>query len=163
MDPAWLPRLLRLDESGGDWTRFCESVYSIFARDFIGSQPQLEGRWVRCRRDPLYEGKEAGFWHCVQEGADEDSRSPDIRRCERIAWVRALIEHANDPQIQAWRAVRGTDNRRVLWFREEFVVVLGERTSRGGREYFQLITAYCTDRQHTKQRLRNESARSKNG
>lgn len=162
-DPDWLPELLRMDDHGGRWQEFCDAVYAVFNRDFIASQPNLDGEWVRCRRDPLYDGKEAGFWHCVQQGADEAARTPDMGRCERIAWIRAIIEHAHEESIDRWTTTRGTDSRCVLWFREEYVVILGNRTARSGRKYKQLITAYGTDREHTKRKLRAERDWSKNG
>lgn len=162
-DPVWLPDLLRLSDHAGKWQDYCDAVYAVFNGDFIASQPQLDGEWVRCRRDPLYEGKEAGFWHCVQQGADEEARTPDTLRCERIAWIRAIIEHVSEANVERWTTIRGTDSRCVLWFREEYVVILGNRTSRNGRGYKQLITAYCTDREHTKRKLRKERERSKNG
>ena len=162
-DPDWLPDLLQLSDHSGKWQEYCDAVYAVFNRDFISSQPQLDGQWVRCRRDPLYDGKEAGFWHCVQQGADEEARISDTQRCERIAWIRAIIEHASESPVERWTTTRGSDSRCVLWFREEYVVILGNRTSRHGREYKQLITAYCTDRDHTKRKLRKERDKCKNG
>jgi hypothetical protein len=162
--PDWLPPLLRLTEYGGDWNRYINEVFAIFHRDFIQSQPRFQGCWVRCRRDPLYNGKEAGFWHCVQEGADEQWRMPDLRRCERIEWVRAVIEHCGGPGVDHWTNRRGSDIRHLLWCMEEFLIVLGERTrKRDGFRYFQLITAYCTPEEHSKRRLRAERDASGNG
>ncbi len=162
-DPAWLPPLITLKDVSGDWSAYCERVYAVFKRDFIESQPQFRGEWVRCRRDPKYDGKEAGFWHCVQEGADEAQRTPDLRRCERIAWIRALIEHPDAAGVDVWKTKRGADQRHVIWFREEYVVVLADRRSGTGRAYKQLVTAYCTDREHTKRRLRKERDAARNG
>lgn len=74
---------------------------------------------------------------------------------ERIGWVRALIDHANDPDIDAWWTTRGSDRRRCLWFREEFLVVLAKRV-RDRDQYWQLITAYDTPQEHRKRNLRRE-------
>ena len=105
--PQWLPNLICLADYGGEWAQYIEAVYSAFRRDLIESQPRLRGRWVRCRRDPLYDGKEAAFWHCIQEGADDEQRIPNLRRCERIGWVRAVIDNADEPAILAWPTRRG--------------------------------------------------------
>lgn len=156
--PDWLPPLVCLADYGGEWNRYVNEVFALFHRDFIQSQPKFEGRWVRCRRDPLYDGKEAGFWHCVQEGADEEQRTPDLRRCERVGWIRAVIEHPADRRVEKWRAHKGHEYRTYLWLGEEYLVVLGER---GG--YYQLITAFCTDRDHTIRKLRRERDASRNG
>ena len=155
--PVWLPPLITLDDYDSDWSLYVDAIYAIFWRDFVEAQPKLQGRWVRCRRDPLYDGKVAGFWHCIQEGADEEERTPDLRRCERIAWIRAVIENARQPDVDDWPNVRGSDKRRLLWYREEYLVVLADRMrQRDGFEYLQLITAYCTPAEHTRRKLRKE-------
>jgi len=144
-------------EAGGDWKMYVEMIYGTFRRDFIESQPRLQGKWVRCRRDPLFDGKEAGFWHCISEGPDEDSRQPDLRRCERIGWIRPIIENAPIATIDVWQNTRGSDKRTLLWFSEEFLVVLAQRTRARDRfEYYQLITAYCTEQPSRKRKLIRE-------
>ena len=155
--PDWLPELIRLSDYGGKWGDYVEAVYEVFRRDFIESQPKYLARWVRCRLDPLYGSKEAAFWHCIQEGADEAQRTPSFRRCERIAWPRAIIENAHDPAVQVWATRRRRESRTCLWYGEEYLVVLGER-----RRFWQLITAYPTDREHTRRNLRKDMMRAKN-
>ena len=154
----WLPSLIRLEDYDGNWDKYINAVFAIFYHDFIETQPRFAGKWIRCRRDPIQDGKEAGFWHCVSEGADENQRTPDLRRCERIAWVRKVIEHANDADVDVWMQRKGRDQRIHIWYQETYLVVLGER----GR-YYQLITAFCTDREHTKQKKRRERDASRNG
>ena len=165
-DPLWLPELVLLEGYEGDWDRYLEAVYAVFQRDFIRSQPIFQGRWVRCRRDPLEQGKEAGFWHCTSGGKDESQRVPDLRRMERIGWVRSLIQNANDPTVETWEVMRGMDRRWCLWFREEFLVVLAARVrKRDGFRYWQLITAYDTPEEHRIKILRKErdAWKAKNG
>ncbi len=156
----WLPSLIELDEYGGNWKQYIDGVYAVFHRDFIASQPKFRGGWVRCRRDPIADGKEAGFWHCISEGRDEVSRTPDMRRCERVAWVRATIENSADSSIDIWIRDDGRRGRRVhIWFDEQYLVVLGERKA-GSR--YQLVTAFCTDREHTIRKKRKERDASRN-
>jgi hypothetical protein len=165
-DPDWLPAMLELNDFGGDWNRFLEAVYGEFYRDFIQQQAKFQGNWVRCRRDPISLGKEAGFWHCISGGADEAARNPEIRRMERIRWARAVIEHASDPNVACWPVYRGSDRRWCLWFREEYLVVLAERTRKhDGFRYCQLITAYDTPQEHRKAKLRRErdACQARNG
>lgn len=164
--PEWLPDLLLLETFGGDWQRYEDEVYSIFFRDFIETQPKFQDKWVRCRRD-LIKNKEAAFWHCTSEGPDENNRVPDIRRCERIRWIKAIIENSTNPQIDCWSVKRGGETRWILWFNEEFLIVLGERQRiRDGFTYMQLITVYCTEEERRKEKLRkekDESTKTKNG
>ena len=161
-EPEWLQPLVLLQDYGGDWKQYIDQVYSVFYGDFIQSQPRFRSRWVRCRRDPIYDGKEAGFWHCTSEGSEEESRKPDLRRCERIRWVAAVIENSDDPHhVETWAEDR--DRRGItwhLWYGERYLVVLGQR--RKG-QLFQLITAYCTDRHATVAKLRQRRDRHTNG
>jgi hypothetical protein len=154
----WLPDLWTLPDADGDWKTFIEEAYAIFRRDFVESQPRFEGLWVRCRRDPVdEEGKVAGFWHCTSEGAEESSRNPALRRCERIAWVRAIIENSTEPCVDVWDNERRGEMRTLLWYREKFLVVLAVRVRpRDGFRYYQLITAYDTPEEHRKRKLRQE-------
>jgi hypothetical protein len=157
-EDVWLPDLWTLPEVRGDWETFVEHAYTLFRRDFVESQPRYRGRWVRCRRDPMEaDGKEAGFWHCTSEGPNEQERTPSIRRCERIAWVRAIIENSTKPGVDVWENERGGETRTLLWYREEFLVVLAVRVRpRDGFRYFQLITAYNTPEEHRRRKLRKE-------
>jgi hypothetical protein len=155
--PQWLPDLIHLNDYSGNWQKYIDYVFSIFYKDFIQSQPKFESKWVRCRRDPIFDGKEAGFWHCTSDGQDESQRIPDLRRCERIGWIRAIIENCEYKDILLWKSKKNSEIRVYLWFNEEYVVVLGVRN-----RFFQLITAFCTDRNHTRERLKKEYERSKN-
>jgi len=155
--PAWLPDLMPLSDYGGDWGKYINAVFAVFYKDFIVSQPKFNACSVQCRRDPMYDGKEAGFWHCVSGGANEQNRIPDMRRCEAIGWIRAIIENCNDSLIKVWKSKKKSDVRVYLWFNEKYLVVVGER-----KKYLQLITAFNTDRDHTVRKLQREYERSIN-
>lgn len=153
--PNWLPELIKLNDYDGDWKRYIEAVFAVFYRDFIESQPKFKDLWVRCRRDPIYDGKEAGFWHCTSDGLDENHRIPDLRRCERIAWIRTVID--NYKECTVWANYRSQEKRWLIWLNEEFLVVLAERErKRDGFKYMQLITSYCTIEEHRKAKLQKE-------
>lgn len=155
--PAWLPSLLLMADHDNIFPIYIEAVYDVFRRDFVDSQPKLNGKWVRHRRDPIYDGKEAGFWHCASTGDNEDDRLPDMARCERIGWIRAVIENAAEPEINIWENKRGANTNTLLWFDEDYLVILGNRTRvRDGFQYYQLLTAYCTWEESRKKKLRRE-------
>jgi len=149
--PHWLPELLLFEDYGGCWQRYEDEVYSKFYTDFIASKPFYEGMQVEITKN-LIKGKERSFWHCIQEGRVEEERTPDLKRCERIAWIRAIIEHSSEPTIKKWQNKKGRNTRQLLWFEEaEFLVVLEKRA-----KTWLLWTAYCTTWKHTKDRLRKE-------
>lgn len=154
--PNWLPPLIKLEDSCGNWEKYVEKVFSLFYEDFISSQPKFQNLWVRCRRD-LIDGKEAGFWHCISDGPNEHDRIPDLRRCERIFWICAIIENSQEEEVDCWPNYRYGEERWLLWLNEEFLIVLAKRIrKRNNFRYFQLITAYCTDEKHRKEKLRKE-------
>lgn len=154
-DPDWLPELL---EFAGDWNAFVDAVYARFVEDLVQHQTHFRGVRVGVRHHPASCGKGHGFWHCVSEGGLEDARTPDLERCRRITWIRAIVENATRPEVQHWTNQRGGETRHLLWFREEYLVVLAERQG-----YYLLKTAYPTNREHTKRKLRKERDQAKNG
>jgi hypothetical protein len=164
--PDWLPDLIKLEDFDGDWNRYINKVFSIFYENFIEIQPKFQNMWIRCRRD-LIKGKEAAFWHRTSEGPDENNRTPDIKRCERISWIKAVIDHSDSFEVDCWSSRRRGEIRWLLWFNEEFLIVLGERQrKRDGFKYMQLITVYCTEEENRKNKLRKERDefnKSKNG
>jgi len=150
--PSWLPPLLLLEAYNGNWDDYLDALYSIFKKDFVIKQPQFESFRVGIKRHPLTKGKETTFWHLVSEGRVEDDRLPDLRRCERIRWVRAIIEHSDDSAIKVWRNKKSRDKRICLWLdNQEYLVILAER-----KRYVILWTAYLVPQAHYKKKLQKE-------
>lgn len=145
------PELILFSDFDGDWTLYEAALDEIFVRE-IRSGLTLDGLPVHCRRIPESDGRWAAFWHLIQEGKIEDERTPDLRRCERIRWVRWVIDNANSaPEILRWENARGTEKNVLLWYREEYLVVLSKRSG-----YLLLKTAYCTDKKGRIADLRRE-------
>ena len=153
--PDWLPEIFEFE---GDWNAFINAVYAKFCDDLVRNTVLFQGSRVSVRRKPETDGKGFGFWHCVSEGQDETSRIPDLSRCERICWIRAVIENHSDPRIDHWTNERGRETNHLLWLDEQYLVVLAQRNG-----YFLLKTAYLTEREHKIRKLRKERDDSKNG
>ena len=150
--PAWLPPLITMNDFGGDWERFVAAVYAQFKADFIDRMPAFRGTPLRLKRYPMMAGKEATFWHMTSEGKIEDERPPDFRRCERIAWVAAIIEHSDDPAVKVWENERKGERRVLLWLdAHDFLVVLAVRSG-----YLLPWTAYPVPHDHTRRKLTKE-------
>lgn len=154
---AWLPELVFLENNGGDWKRFLETVYEYFVTDFVDNKPVYQGRRLGLKRHPMVDGKEATFWHMTSEGNIECERTPDIRRMERIRWPRPVIEEAVESKgstvVKVWRNTRGKNETRVLlWLEsEQYLVVLADRG-----EYILPWTAYPVTRPHQQRKLQKE-------
>ena len=136
----------------GDWIFYEKQLDRIFIDEIARGNLQFRGRPVRCRRHPETAGRWAAFWHLVQEGRAEDVRTPDLRRCERLRWVRWVIENAAGNRcIDEWQNERGAEKNTLLWYREEYLVVLAQR-----RDYWLLKTAYCTEQSGRIRKLQRE-------
>ena len=98
--PEWLPPLVLFNDHGGNWHAYLDAIYAWFKQDFVDTKPTFQGRRLGLKRQPVTHGKEATFWHMIQEGSVEVDRTPDFRRCERIRWPRPIIEHDADPAIK---------------------------------------------------------------
>lgn len=154
--PDWLPPLVLLNDYGGNWHRYIEAVYDYFRQDFLDRQPVFRGRRLGLKRHPMTNGKEATFWHMTSEGKEEDDRTPDLRRCERIRWPKPVIEHSEADVVKVWtnirRSAKGVETRICLWLEaQEYLVILADRG-----EYLLPWTAYIVDMPHQKMKLQKE-------
>src|SRR3546814_6601574 len=92
------------------WPAYETELHRIFIAEIARGGIEFDGFRVNCRRLPEAAGRWASFWHLVQEGRVEDDRLPDLRRCERIRWVRWVIENATaNAEIDIWQNTRGTE------------------------------------------------------
>ena len=146
------PDLVSFSGFGGDWKAYETALYRIFREEIADGSLRFRGLPVRCRRRPETGGRWAAFRHLVQEGQAEEDRTPDLRRCERIRWIRWMIENGEThPTIDEWQNTRRTETNTLLWYREDYLVVLTRR-----RNYWLLKTAYCTERRGRIEQLRRE-------
>ena len=149
---AALPNLVLFQ---GDWRQYVEDLYAIYLGDIVNSGLTFQGLPVKSQYRPPSQGKGYGFWHVISDGATEEDRIPDFRRCKRICWIAWLIQNVDkDPRISWWENRRGRNTHVVIWIEEqEFVVVLAKR-----RDYFLLKTAYCPQT-HRSRAFRKERAK----
>jgi len=155
----WLPPLVCLPDYQNDFTKYLGAVYAYFKEDFIDSKVLFEKTRISLKRHPQFQNKEYVFWHITSEGDVETERTPDIRRCERIRWIKPIIENASGPAVKQWENNRKGDRRVCLWLEEEdYLVVLALR-----KDYVLLWTAYMTNFENTRQKLQKEYKRSLKG
>ncbi len=146
------PDLITLAAFNGDWAAYEDALHEVFINEIARGGLIFDGLGVSCRRIPESGNRWASFWHLIQEGRIEDDRTPDLRRCERIRWVRWVILNAGaEPAIDVWRNQRKSESSILLWYREEYLVVLSARQG-----YHLLKTAYCTEQSRRIEQLRRE-------
>lgn len=147
----WLPKLEYYENYGRSWNDYESALYAIFKTDFIDSQPFFHGKPVHIRKHPIEYGKEEAFFHVTcQDYQKNHDRSPDLRRCERIRWIKAFIEHYADcDTMKIWdEPIRSKVRTHLLLEEERYIVVLEKRAN-----YYLLVTAFYLEHEHT---LRNK-------
>lgn len=161
--PGWLPDELPFE---GEWHDMADTFYARYVQDIVKGNLTYLGRRIAVRKHPLTEGKGSGFWHCISDGVIEDDRVPDPDRCRRIGWIRAIIENCDDDAVETWVETNRGQTDHLLWFREEYVVILSERgrAEDGGPDCYLLKSAYTTlrRRQREKKRLACDAAQKAN-
>ncbi len=154
----WLPKENELDIN--DYQNEMRKAYDIFYNDFITSKPKINGFEVMVRRYPEDETNHrySSFNHITTKDYDKIQgnssnycdRYPDIKRIERIAWVRKIIEHYDCKPIQncncrgvmTWyEQYRSTYRMNIMLYDENFLIVL-EKNKNG---FYFLITAFYFD------------------
>jgi len=150
----WLPPILTLGNCGGSWDVYLETQYQKFRADFIGSKPSVfhPKNWST-KRHPLSGGKEATFWHITSEGTTEEDRVPDMRRMERVGWIRPMIDaHSSKDRVCSWPTERKGESRPNIAVPDfSFIVVLEEHPT-----YVMLWTAFHVEQQHRRDKYRRQ-------
>jgi len=159
--PGWLPPLVTLNEYDGNWWAYIEACYECYCQTLVFNFAEFRGKPVRTISDPMREGKEESFWHIV-EGRSGDSQEQSIRRCERIGWIRPVIEATTSGKVKTWKVKRTSPGKRraqkrILIAIEDFsfVVVLVDRGS-----FMLLLTAYPVEKGQQRRRLESDYLQS---
>lgn len=148
-----LPDLVLFSEYNGQWEEYEKILYEYFKEDFIDKRPKMFlGLRVGLKKHPKFKDKEATFWHFITEGEDEQKRTPDLRRCERIRWPKPIMENFKDEKIRFWENTRnGKCNICLCYGDWEYLMIL-----RKGNGYILPWTAYYPYTEHTKLKWKKE-------
>ncbi|MDE2433068.1 MAG: hypothetical protein KGN37_09485 [Burkholderiales bacterium] len=155
------PPLMPLSDFGGDWARYEDAIYAVYLETVAHARLTLFEQPVKVRFNPTTKKKGYGFWHLIseapaQDNRNEDDRTPDLARCERVRWVAWCIEHAEADGFSWWENQRGRETHVVIWAEaHDFAVVLAKRDTQDGTRYCLLKTAYCL-RSHTIRKFTKE-------
>ena len=152
-DSCWIPNMELLDDYNNDWKIYQSALYGIFKHDFVDSHPFFKKIRVSIKHYPIEYGKEEAFFHTTcKDYTGNGERVPDLRRCERIRWIRAFIENYDcDPSrgsncngVKVWGEPYKSNTRiHILLEEEKYMVVLEKR-----KGYYLLITAFYFDYQN---------------
>lgn len=149
--PTWLPPMF----SVSPWTvDTYDALYEIFERDIKKLKPIYRGGVVDIFRDQE-DGKEKVFWHITTEfDKDRAERIPDLRRSERIPWVKPMINNSENSEVLSWdNKEKKNKIKTYVWLKaHDFLVVMNKTKS--GKLF--LITSFYIERGNYKKKLENK-------
>lgn len=141
-----LPELVNLSDFNGDFKKYQDHLYhNIFKTEIYNGKIFYNGKCIMLKRYPEYLEKEESFFHLTSKfyNHNEEDREPDLRRCERLGWIKPAIEvnHldiCNNPCFEMYKKiVSGKERVILLNVEERYNIILEER-----KEYCILVTAY---------------------
>ena len=139
------PRMICLEEFGGNYAAFIDAVYQVFFRDFIRHKAIFGSHQLHLRYHPTFQDRPYAFYHMTHKGDIENERLPDLRRCERIPWARPTIEQAEELGLRFWEQTERRNGRHICIWREvdngdNYFIILCVH-----RNYVRLLTAFYGD------------------
>lgn len=146
--PDWLPGLFSVNP----WSdETYELLYAIFHADFIARKVNHNGFAVIIPK-AKEEGKETTFWHITtREEKKQVERLPDHRRCERLPWLKPMLENSDRVEVLAWEYTEGDGVIKVyVWLKEYDYVAIMKKLSKGR---LILLTAFWVEYESMKRKL----------
>lgn len=150
--PSWLPDEIPLSDFGGQWPEYEQHIYEIFLEHFVNNSFIYDGTRISCKKHPEINGKSGTFWHIISSGQTESEKEPDLERCSKIAWPKAIMENTDDDNVLVWTddSYKGGSRTKILLTDPAYLVILANRNG-----YSLLWTAYPL-RVHSKEKLLKE-------
>ena len=150
-----LPKIICLEDYGGNYTRYIDAVYDAFKHDFIYHQPAFGSHKLRLKYHPEFQSRAYTFYHMTHHGENENERTPDLRRCERIPWARPTIEKVVEFDLKFWEQKRNAKSRVCIWLEtdngDNYFVILDVR-----KKYVLIWTAFLADYQNQIEKKQKE-------
>src|SRR5262245_1290201 len=127
--PSWLPPLFKVNP--WDHTTY-NLLYNIFHADFVVNKTQYCKKYVNFSRT-IENGKEKTFWHLTtREDRISKQRLTDFRRCERLPWLKPILENSDDPEILAWEYMEGNGAIKIyVWLKDHDYIAIMKKNKKG--------------------------------
>jgi hypothetical protein len=136
-----LPEIIELNNHNGNIDEYEGVIHKCYLDIFRNPEIFFNGKQVLPIKYPIqHKGRHWTFSHMTSNGKIEDEREYDLRRCERVPWVKPILQNLNNPVLKIWKQRRNSKNRIAIWHeKENFMIVLEER----GKIYV-LVTTFIT-------------------
>ena len=152
----WLPPINPCIDFN-NYKEYEKNLYRVFRKMFFEDKITFKGLQVRVKTNPRYLEYEHAFIHLTcktesQDPKDLNDREPDFKRCERLHWIKLIIEKypcledcINCEGLLLYEEyVNGNENRvrtKIFFPKEQYIIILEKR-----KEYYELVTAFFIDR-----------------
>jgi len=150
-----LPELICLNDYNGNFQSYIDAVYSVFERDLIKNRPQFGSYQLILKNNPLFQQRSYTFYHLTHKGEFETERTPDLRRCERIGWVKPTIGNVENWKLKFWEQSRNGKSRICIQLSVEddvdYFVILDVRVN-----CVIIWTAFVAEYEHEKRKKEKE-------
>lgn len=157
--PPWLPEALVVSP----WTTDTyERLYAVFRRDILTPRLTYRGYRVWFYPQSADNDKEDIFWHLTtreDRSVSPSERLPDLRRCERLPWIKPMILRCPDAgdDLVDWDHEEGDGAvKTYVWLHRLDFVVIMKKLKDGQRR---LITSFHLDNQHQREKMRRKNER----
>lgn len=141
-----LPDIVTLDKFNGNFIEYQNFLYDLYRKE-IKQGLTYNGIKITMRSHPRYLEKEESFYHFTcKEWNKDGERAPDLRRCERLCWIKPTIM-TNHPIVCGFNCLKiyKKGNRlHLLNDKDRFLIVLEVR-----RNYILLVTSFYIEYDHT--------------
>ena len=154
----WLPNELSL--LSGNLEDDYDKLFKIFKHDFIETQLYFHGEKIVYQEaiDHNTPGEYPhGFTHLITR-KNGGQRIIDYGRATKLPWVRAIIEHSNDPAIVIIKKTQSSEkyvlvDNTYLWLENHDFLVVLRHITKGFYQGQMLITAYVITESYERKRL----------
>ena len=150
-----LPKLIYLNDYNGNFQSYVNAIYAVFEYDLIKNRPKFGSCKLSLKNNPLFQQRSYTFYHLTHKGERETKRTPDFRRCERIAWAKPTIENTEKWNLKFWEQSRNGKSRICIQLSVEddvdYFVILDVRTN-----CVLIWTAFVAEYAHEKRKKEKE-------
>jgi len=145
------PELVMLNDYGGNYDNYENALLEVYETDLWKGGLTFDGLNVRPRVHQRYEfnGKTLDwtFAHFTSRGEIEEDRELDLRRCERIGFIKPIIDNAHLDCVKVWQNSRPDKYNKpkisvVLWCECVNVKIVLTKINGKQGDYYVVTTFY---------------------
>lgn len=146
-------------ENLAEYNEYESTLYQLFVDAYIKGGLEYNTTAVHVKYYPPTYDERSNFYHLICENyendGDENSRKPNLERCQRILWPEEIIKNCTSrkcSRLLIWENIRKGKKNVLLYCQKlNYLVVL-----RAMKNYYLLVTAYPVEREHTRRKLIKE-------